>query len=80
MLAASGISASPSIDNMWDFNVMILGPSQSPYEGTSITNEVIIFFQNCDYNSFEVRHFVAVSSKMGFWLDIFFGIIDEVMG
>ena len=45
---------------------MILGPSQSPYEGTSITNEVIIFFQNCDYNSFEVRHFVAVSSKMGF--------------
>ncbi|KAF3444025.1 hypothetical protein FNV43_RR13715 [Rhamnella rubrinervis] len=28
-----GISASPSEDNMRYFNVMILGPSQSPYEG-----------------------------------------------
>lgn len=33
--AAPGISASPSEDNMRYFNVMILGPSQSPYEGTS---------------------------------------------
>lgn len=31
--AAPGISASPSEDNMRHFNVMILGPSQSPYEG-----------------------------------------------
>ncbi|MFS7909771.1 putative ubiquitin-conjugating enzyme E2, ubiquitin-conjugating enzyme/RWD [Helianthus anomalus] len=30
---ASGISASPSEDNMCYFNVMILGPRQSPYEG-----------------------------------------------
>ncbi|THG00663.1 hypothetical protein TEA_000081 [Camellia sinensis var. sinensis] len=30
---APGISASPSEDNMRYFNVMILGPSQSPYEG-----------------------------------------------
>nr|VDC63830.1 unnamed protein product [Brassica rapa] len=28
-----GISASPSEENMRYFNVMILGPSQSPYEG-----------------------------------------------
>ncbi|XP_027062418.1 ubiquitin-conjugating enzyme E2 36-like isoform X1 [Coffea eugenioides] len=28
-----GISASPSEDNMRHFNVMILGPAQSPYEG-----------------------------------------------
>jgi hypothetical protein len=31
--AAPGISASPSEENMRYFNVMILGPSQSPYEG-----------------------------------------------
>lgn len=33
MNAAPGISASPSEDNMRYFNVMILGPTQSPYEG-----------------------------------------------
>eukprot|EP00253_Pinus_taeda_P001473 PITA_01473 len=32
---APGISASPSEDNLRYFNVMILGPSQSPYEGIS---------------------------------------------
>lgn len=31
--AAPGISASPSEDNLRYFNVMILGPSASPYEG-----------------------------------------------
>ncbi|CAF2140776.1 unnamed protein product [Brassica rapa subsp. narinosa] len=31
---APGISASPSEENMRYFNVMVLGPSQSPYEGT----------------------------------------------
>ncbi|XP_024385610.1 ubiquitin-conjugating enzyme E2 36 isoform X1 [Physcomitrium patens] len=30
---APGISASPSEENLRYFNVMILGPSQSPYEG-----------------------------------------------
>eukprot|EP00798_Chlamydomonas_sp_ICE-L_P006692 gene6693-3360_t len=30
---APGISASPSEDNLRYFNVMILGPTQSPYEG-----------------------------------------------
>uniref|UniRef100_A0A2P2LU12 UBC core domain-containing protein n=1 Tax=Rhizophora mucronata TaxID=61149 RepID=A0A2P2LU12_RHIMU len=30
---APGISASPAEDNMRYFNVMILGPTQSPYEG-----------------------------------------------
>mmetsp|Transcript_18975 Transcript_18975/g.32421 ORF Transcript_18975/g.32421 Transcript_18975/m.32421 type:complete len:158 (-) Transcript_18975:196-669(-) len=30
---APGISASPSEDNLRYFNVMILGPQQSPYEG-----------------------------------------------
>ncbi|KAL7263467.1 hypothetical protein ACSBR1_001591 [Camellia fascicularis] len=30
---APGINASPSEDNMRYFNVMILGPTQSPYEG-----------------------------------------------
>ncbi|KAK4486684.1 hypothetical protein RD792_006743 [Penstemon davidsonii] len=33
IVSAPGISASPSEDNMRYFNVMILGPSQSPYEG-----------------------------------------------
>ena len=31
--AALGISVSPSEENMRYFNVMILGPAQSPYEG-----------------------------------------------
>ncbi|KAK9285034.1 hypothetical protein L1049_024218 [Liquidambar formosana] len=31
--SSPGISASPSEDNMRYFNVMILGPTQSPYEG-----------------------------------------------
>ena len=30
---APGISASPSEDNLRYFHVIILGPSQSPYEG-----------------------------------------------
>lgn len=33
LIAAPGISASPSEENMRYFNVMILGPTQSPYEG-----------------------------------------------
>ena len=33
---APGISASPSEDNMRYFNVMILGPTQSPYEGKKL--------------------------------------------
>lgn len=40
--AAPGISASPSEENMRYFNVMILGPSQSPYEG----NKLNIFIPN----------------------------------
>ncbi|KAF6991893.1 hypothetical protein CFC21_008942 [Triticum aestivum] len=32
-LATPGISASPSEENMRYFNVMVLGPAQSPYEG-----------------------------------------------
>lgn len=35
-LAAPGISASPSEDNLRYFNVMVLGPAQSPYEGTPL--------------------------------------------
>ena len=34
LYTAPGISASPSEDNMRYFNVMILGPAQSPYEGS----------------------------------------------
>lgn len=34
--AAPGISASPSEENMRYFNVMILGPTQSPYEGSDL--------------------------------------------
>lgn len=33
-IAAPGISASPSEDNLRYFNVMILGPQSSPFEGT----------------------------------------------
>ncbi|KAJ0719870.1 putative ubiquitin-conjugating enzyme/RWD [Helianthus annuus] len=40
-----GISASPSEDNMRYFNVMILGPTQSPYEGdlTLIAFPVLVY-------------------------------------
>ncbi|KAK8947510.1 Ubiquitin-conjugating enzyme E2 36 [Platanthera guangdongensis] len=36
MCATPGISASPSEENMCYFNVMILGPSQSPYEDDNL--------------------------------------------
>lgn len=42
--AAPGISASPSEENMRYFNVMILGPSQSPYEGNKLNIFVPIGF------------------------------------
>lgn len=35
--AAPGISASPSEENMRYFNVIILGPEQSPYEGNTFS-------------------------------------------
>jgi len=41
--AAPGISASPSEENMRYFNVMILGPSQSPYEGEEPIPLVFLF-------------------------------------
>lgn len=33
LFAAPGISASPSEDNLRYFDIMIAGPSSSPYEG-----------------------------------------------
>jgi ubiquitin-protein ligase len=35
-VATPGINASPSEDNLRYFNVMIVGPSQSPYEGSEL--------------------------------------------
>jgi len=43
--AAPGISASPSEDNMRYFNVMILGPTQSPYEGSDDTNHLVLHLE-----------------------------------
>jgi len=43
VFAAPGISASPSEENMRYFNVMILGPSQSPYEGEESIPLVFLF-------------------------------------
>lgn len=40
LYTAPGISASPSEENMRYFNVMILGPAQSPYEGNELINIV----------------------------------------
>lgn len=40
--AAPGISASPSEDNMRYFNVMILGPTQSPYEGNELNFKILL--------------------------------------
>ncbi|KAG6501345.1 hypothetical protein ZIOFF_041224 [Zingiber officinale] len=40
MFSAPGISASPSEENMRYFNVMILGPAQSPYEGYLLVDEL----------------------------------------
>lgn len=40
-ITAPGISASPSEDNLRYFNVLILGPSQSPYEGAVHTSCVL---------------------------------------
>jgi len=44
--AAPGISASPSEDNMRYFNVMILGPTQSPYEGSFGFGSIIFLPSN----------------------------------
>jgi ubiquitin-protein ligase len=41
---APGISASPSEENMRYFNVMILGPAQSPYEGEPHIVSFFVFF------------------------------------
>ncbi|KAJ9551462.1 hypothetical protein OSB04_015507 [Centaurea solstitialis] len=38
---APGISASPSEENMRYFNVMILGPSQSPYEEPKLLSKIL---------------------------------------
>ncbi|KAL0328424.1 UNVERIFIED_CONTAM: Ubiquitin-conjugating enzyme E2 36 [Sesamum calycinum] len=38
---APGISASPSEENMRYFNVMILGPTQSPYEARRICLDIL---------------------------------------
>lgn len=37
MFAAPGISASPSEENLRYFNVIILGPQNTPYEGDEST-------------------------------------------
>ena len=42
LITAPGISASPSEENMRYFNVMILGPTQSPYEGKQLVDNVSI--------------------------------------
>jgi ubiquitin-conjugating enzyme E2 N len=42
--AAPGISASPSEENMRYFNVMVLGPAQSPYEGSKTSSQFVMFF------------------------------------
>ena len=39
---APGISASPAEDNLRYFNVMILGPQQSPYEGGAFKLELFL--------------------------------------
>jgi len=43
--AAPGISASPSEDNMRYFNVMILGPTQSPYEGSDDPKGLVLHLE-----------------------------------
>lgn len=40
-VAAPGISAHPSEDNLRYFNVMILGPQQSPYEGAHLLRALL---------------------------------------
>ena len=42
-VVAPGISASPSEENMRYFNVMILGPTQSPYEGIELITLKLLF-------------------------------------
>lgn len=47
--AAPGISASPSEDNLRYFNVMILGPTTSPYEGEIHAEQVLFNVSVCCY-------------------------------
>jgi hypothetical protein len=55
VFAAPGISASPSEENMRYFNVMILGPSQSPYEGEGSSSFLWICLSLCFFLSFAME-------------------------
>ncbi|KAL5228539.1 hypothetical protein ABZP36_016804 [Zizania latifolia] len=58
---APGISASPSEENMRYFNVMILGPAQSPYEGTiPPRNFIYPFFFDCLLLLMQVRFLTKI--------------------
>ncbi|KAJ6770319.1 UBIQUITIN-CONJUGATING ENZYME E2 35 [Salix purpurea] len=66
---APGISASPSEDNMRYFNVMILGPTQSPYEG--VLHEPFLHEHWCAAEAIYVKILVRVETGGVFKLELF---------
>ncbi|RZR93621.1 hypothetical protein BHM03_00022175 [Ensete ventricosum] len=76
-VAAPGISASPSEENMRYFNVMILGPAQSPYEG-SLLVDVFLWMFSTQINL--VQHLlVFLCAYLGFLTSVEVGLYWEAL-
>ncbi|RWW04715.1 hypothetical protein GW17_00032047 [Ensete ventricosum] len=74
---APGISASPSEENMRYFNVMILGPAQSPYEG-SLLVDVFLWMFSTQINL--VQHLlVFLCAYLGFLTSVEVGLYWEAL-
>lgn len=67
-VSAPGISASPSEDNMRYFNVMILGPTQSPYEGKSFVLRFLVYFLLMIVSWLVVCHRNVIKSHFGWFI------------
>ncbi|OIV99119.1 hypothetical protein TanjilG_22699 [Lupinus angustifolius] len=66
---APGISASPSEDNMRYFNVMILGPTQSPYEEDELSAAIRLLLSDREApvrileTAFRLWRFICIRSN-----------------
>ncbi|KEH38621.1 ubiquitin-conjugating enzyme [Medicago truncatula] len=78
---APGISASPSEDNMRYFNVMILGPTQSPYEGSDDTNNLVLHLEMWGVFKLELflpEEYPMAAPKVRFLTKIYHPNIDKL--
>ncbi|PWZ08849.1 Ubiquitin-conjugating enzyme E2 36 [Zea mays] len=74
---APGISASPSEENMRYFNVMILGPAQSPYEGVPLIYGWLYLAYFCT-DSLYLKKYVQPERQVRFLTKIYHPNIDKL--